>query len=769
MFICNFAAYLIAFLNTINKMAKISLMVSVLFFLTFPLRAQSDKQELNIKSYRNLLESKNTQQKIKSLLDLGEYHYSISNQRIHEKSIDSASYHAQKALDLSHSNNYKKGIGEAYILISKVYNRKDQSDNAIKFAKQAVDLFSKLDNKNDLALSYMTLVASKGKDNDLDESILLAGKAFLLYKQSGNKLEQAHALVEIAFLKMTLGNMQEGKVDLENSLKLYSEIGYEKTQRVYALLAVVYTQFGTYKEALENSLQAVKLVEKFNDTSLTSAEIYNYVAITYNQLRDIEKSNHYFQKAYKISNRFNDSMLDTMILTNIVQTFMHLKKNKEAVVYLKKMEKNIDKMDDFSRLMLISRAIRVYTDLKDFKTAEKYTSEAMIKVKEIESGNHNTVMLFPAIIRYLFESGQYDKARKYVADYKKLSEKKKDKKTLQEIHRMLFQLDSVQSKFVSAIKEYELQKAYKDSLFSQEKNKQIAELQIKFETEKKDKNLILKEQQNKLLRKQGELQESKLSKAVLLKNIGFGSMVLFLIIIILLFIGYRIKQKTNSILESQKDEINHKNAILQKLVVEKEWLLKEIHHRVKNNLQIVMSLLNTQSYHLKDTVAMDAIRESQNRIHSMSLIHKKLYQSESVTSINMAVYIQELVEFFKSTFDTGQRIQFIIDLEQIELDTSQAVPLGLIMNEAITNSIKHAFVNRENGSIFISFKNSEENQLVLCIKDDGVGLAGNFEEMEFQSLGMKLIKGFCQDLGAKLTVENNNGLFINIEFLHNQK
>lgn len=749
-------------------MQKNTLLLFLFLFFAYPLQAQSDKQELNIKNHSNLLKAKNTQQRIHALVELGNYHHSISNQLIYPKSIDSAVYYAKKATSLSESIDYKKGIGETYLLNSRIYNSTGRSDKAIQFAQKAIDLFSKLDDKNDLALSYMTLVAAKGRNEDVEGSISLAEKAFSLYKQTGNKLEQATALVEMAFLKMTLGNMEAGKVDLESSLKLYSEINFKETQRVYSLLAVTHTEMGAYKEALENSLEAVKLVEKFNDTSITAAEIYNYVAITYNQLRDIEKSNEYFQKAYQISKRFNDKALDTMILANIVQTFMHLKKSREAVFYLKQMEKDIDQMDEFSRLMLMARALRVYTDLKDFKAAEKYANEAMIKIKQIES-NYNTVVLFPGIIRYLFESGQYDKARKYVTQYKKLSEKKKDKKALQEIHRMFFQLDSVQSKFVDALKEYKLQHAYKDSLFSQEKNKQIASLQIQFETEKKDKNLILKEQQNALLRKQGELQESKLSKANLLKNIGFGSMTLFLIIIVLLFAGYRIKQKTNRVLESQKDEIHQKNTILQKLVVEKEWLLKEIHHRVKNNLQIVMSLLNAQSHHLKDKVAMDAIRESQNRIHSMSLIHKKLHQSESVISINMAVYIQELVEYFKCTFDTGQRIQFNLDLESIELDTSQAVPLGLILNEAITNSIKHAFVNEECGLISLSFKHIDENYLRMSIKDDGVGIPGNFDEMEFQSLGMKLIKGFSQDLDAKLSIENDNGLAITIEFLHNQK
>ncbi len=749
-------------------MPKTTPIFIILFFFSFQIRAQDYRKETTFNSHYDLLKAKDSKHKIKALLELGEYHYSISNQHIYPGSIDSAFYYAKRLEILSKAINYKIGIGKSYLLSSKVYTNKGNSNKAIQYAQQAVDLFLKLKEENDLAQSYMTLVKARGTQEDINVSISLAEKAYTLYKKIGNREEQAHSLVEIAYLKMGLGNMEAAKADLESSLRLYRESNCKQTQRAYSLLGMAYTQMGNYKEALENSLQAVRLVEQNNDTSILAAEIYNYVAVTYNQLRDIGKSNEYFQKAYQISKRFNDRELDTMILSNIVQTFIHLKKNKEAIVYLKKMEKEIDKMDESSRTMLISRALSVYTEVADFKLARKYSDRAMRKLKDGEADHGISVILYPSLIQYLFKSGQYNEARRYVAHYKEISEKKKDRKKLQEIHRMLFQLDSAESKFVSAINEYKLYETYKDSLFSQEKNKQIAELQIKFETEKKDKDLVLKEQQNKLLRKQGELQKTKLSKANLLKNIGFGSMAVFLIIIILLFAGYRMKHKTNRMLESQKGEINQKNMALQKLVVEKEWLLKEIHHRVKNNLQMVMSLLKVQSHHLKDPAVISAIKESQNRIHSMSLIHKKLYQSENVMSVNMSVYIQELVEYFQGTFDMGRRIQFSLDLEAIELDTSLAVPLGLILNEAITNSIKHAFADKESSLISLSFKRSGQDHIRMSIMDNGIGISEDFTDLGFKSLGMKLIQGFSTDLDAKLLIKNENGLLIDIEFPYNQ-
>src|SRR5262249_22759774 len=137
--------------------------------------------------------------------------------------------------------------------------------------------------------------------------------------------------------------------------------------------------------------------------------------------------------------------------------------------------------------------------------------------------------------------------------------------------------------------------------------------------------------------------------------------------------------------------VTQKNEQLQYLLKEKEWLVREIHHRVKNNLQIVMSLLNSQSAYIDNEPALTAIHDSQHRVQAMSLIHQKLYNSENLSSIEMSNYIRELAYNLRDSFNAGKHIRFNFNIESIEMDVSQAVPVGLILNEAITNSIKYAF------------------------------------------------------------------------------
>jgi two-component sensor histidine kinase len=150
----------------------------------------------------------------------------------------------------------------------------------------------------------------------------------------------------------------------------------------------------------------------------------------------------------------------------------------------------------------------------------------------------------------------------------------------------------------------------------------------------------------------------------------------------------------------------------------------------------------------------------------MSLIHQKLYNSENVSSIDMTVYIRELVSYLRDSFDTGQHIRFELNVEPLELDVSQAVPLGLILNEAITNSIKYAFPNGRDGVVNIYLSNASANHYLLTITDNGIGMPAHFSNKKPGSLGMSLMTGLSEDLDGKFAIENNNGTTIKISFVH---
>jgi len=245
----------------------------------------------------------------------------------------------------------------------------------------------------------------------------------------------------------------------------------------------------------------------------------------------------------------------------------------------------------------------------------------------------------------------------------------------------------------------------------------------------------------------------------------------------LLYNRYRA-QRRNKQLETKQQEINEKNIMLEHLITdkdnliadknvllkEKEWLINEIHHRVKNNLQIVISLLSAQSEFLNNPSALDAIRESQERMQAIALIHEKLYQVDNTTRINMRSYISDLVESIRNSFIGRERISFQLNVDELSLDISQSMPLGLILNEAITNAIKYAYPKNERGDIRISLQYADKEQLRLKIADNGKGLPAGFDTDRSNSLGFQLIKLFSEQLDGDLYFISNNGLEIILNF-----
>ena len=198
---------------------------------------------------------------------------------------------------------------------------------------------------------------------------------------------------------------------------------------------------------------------------------------------------------------------------------------------------------------------------------------------------------------------------------------------------------------------------------------------------------------------------------------------------------------------------------------EKNVLLKEIHHRVKNNMQVVSSLLNLQSSFIKDKKAHNLLKDSQNRVRTMALIHEKLYQSKDLTRIDFADYIEsftsQLVQSFK---DETNHISILHDFDNILLVIDTAIPCGLIINELLTNSLKHAFPDKKEGEITIVFKSDKSGNYNLTVKDNGVGLPENIDINHSDSLGLQLVNTLVDQIDGKLHVLSKNGLQFSIQF-----
>jgi two-component sensor histidine kinase len=204
------------------------------------------------------------------------------------------------------------------------------------------------------------------------------------------------------------------------------------------------------------------------------------------------------------------------------------------------------------------------------------------------------------------------------------------------------------------------------------------------------------------------------------------------------------------------------NEIMESLQ-EKEVLLREIHHRVKNNMQIISSLLNLQIQHVKDEEAENVLKESQGRVKSMAMIHEKLYQSDSFSKINFKNYAERLVrDIFFSYGIKSHSIVPVLDIEDIKIGIDTAIPLGLIINELVTNSVKYAF-SEYKGTIKIEFKSSADG-LELIVADDGIGLPKDFNFENTKTLGLQLVNSLVKQIDGKIKLDISNGTEFKITF-----
>lgn len=390
------------------------------------------------------------------------------------------------------------------------------------------------------------------------------------------------------------------------------------------------------------------------------------------------------------------------------------------------------------------RALKRYDEaLKDFE----FSWKAMQKINGNDQANG-----WKGDIGSIYHlQGKHTEAIPYLRDYinhlkdKKVyspEELKKHNIWLAESLKALNQTD-LAYKYLSDGKDIEI------NSLQQETKALKNELRVKYETEQKDQTIASQsgqiEQQNKI------------------QTLSYAVGGLLILILGSLFFTYRNNKKKNLQLQELNNNLNISNTQLDKRNAENELLLKEIHHRVKNNLEVVSSLLALQSAKIDDPEIQDAMLASQNRVQSMGILHQKLYQSEHLAFIEMKNYFQNLCENVLDSYNETERIAVDIDMKEIELDVDTAVPVGLIVNELLTNSLKYAFPNGKKGKIKLSLENLDKDNLSLKISDNGVGKNLSLPA-KGTGFGSQLVSLLTRQIEGKLEETNDSGMMISINF-----
>jgi two-component sensor histidine kinase len=673
-----------------------------------------------------------------------------------KKDLDSAVVYLDQAKKLGRNVQSTEITGHIVLTESCLVKEQGHQQQGRVLIENAIKILSKGADKYHLGQAYLSLAGYYDNNNPvgLHQELNVLTLAANALKNTGYTEREAFAYEMIGDLDTTAPLALK---HLTHSLELYQSIHYKKLQAVYDALGSVYLIETNYKPALDYQLKALKAAQETHDTTMLLCEINNHIGITYFKLREYEQAIKYYKAALRIAEVYKDIPTIYLMATNICNAELGLRHPQEV---LNTLHHTLTRYptppaDAENDARFTEDYIQAYTLLKQYELAAPYSNHLVNLLSHHNFEKRDLSDIYAALIKYYFASRRYSQELIYLKKNDTLTRQLGSSTNISINNAAWFMLDTAQHNYKAAVRHLLIRNKIQDSTFTAIKNKQIKQLQVQFDTK-------AKEDQIKLLNQKTELDKSNLKRANLIKNVTVGGIILSLIIAGLLLRQSRLRKKNSQIVNRKNELITQKNELLQSMVTEKEWLLKEVHHRVKNNLHSVICLLEAQAAYLEND-ALQAIENSQHRIYTMSLIHQKLYQSDDVKTIDMTHYIPELVQYLRDSFGNSDSIHFQLTVDPIQLNASQAIPLALIINEALTNSMKYAFPDARRGEVTISLTNHGA-QYKLEIADNGIGLSENSVKTKKGSLGLELIRGLAKEISGELTMENTSGVRIIILF-----
>lgn len=711
--------------------------------------------------YKLLQTSKQDSDRIEILFELGRTYMKQVNSDRKKFKMDTAAEFFNRALRLSDTLQLKGFWFESTLLVGEAHLNKDDTAGGKKRFFEVAAIYHVKGDVQREARTWLRLARKiawhKEYTSEIDGYF---DKAIKMYAQAGNLEKEASARSYLVEFLTATGRSNLIEKELVRIVEINSQIGDKYLAYDYYTLSSIARYHGAYEKALLYATKCIEAAESNKDSS-GLGYFYGELALVNDELGRVTESSYWYRKALKERIAENNKFTILSTARFLIRQLIKQNKNSEALSFLDSLCVKFPPKAPFEKAVAAQSYAYCFDAMKQYPKAEQYFQLMTSCYRNGIPDNETYCIANMDIGKFYLQHRQFKKAKGYLDTA--LANKGSDRLIDQrELYQMLFTADSALGNYAAAVRHLKQYEFLNDSIYNERKSRQIEELTIQYETQKKEQSI-------RLLENEKRLQKNELTRVRNTISWIIGVAVLFIVIIALLVNNSRIKQRTNKTLQVQQKQIEKKNESLQRLVEEKEWLVREIHHRVKNNFHMVMGLLGTQAAYLKSTEAIQAIAESQQRIQAMSLVHQKLYQSENMSAINMADYIHELVDYLKDSLNSSRKIRFNLQIEPVKLNVSHCIPLGLLLNEAITNALKHAFPGEKEGTIDITLKKTADDHFLLSVKDNGIGLPVAFNSNKQASMGMKLMRGLSDDIDAGFEVRNNDGTEILINFSEHDK
>jgi len=638
------------------------------------------------------------------------------------------------------------------------------------------------------------------------------GAAFRIFSNARNRARKLNmARLEI-LSSIRLGDMFYAFETYHRAFGNYSQakntfINGEMNETVAEVtIALARTQYhrGNYRLAVNNFVEALQMAHQLNKKEY-EAEALEYLGLLYNSFQGFNEGTSYYRKAYQVKLSINDDkgaarvaqilgetyyrkrMFDSALYfsalafagaektgmttemymadINSAMSYIRIRKWEEAKSILNKLSARVyNNQDENRRLRYEICWGNYYLSQGDTSRARHFYDKA-IRIADDNGFPEMQALIYRNIAESYYErndwKGAYDNYARYnnyvtqmysgrnLANLGSLENIMNARTSKDEAKLLAMENGLKQSQLEREMLKrqgLEMEKAFTDSLLGKEKvlSDALQRENLARERELKKESFLKAslDRENKLAAQQ--LRREKTIKYGLMA----GSALLLLLGAVILN-QYQKQRKKNRIIQKQSDDL--------------QVLMKEIHHRVKNNLQVVSSLLDLQSHTITDSQASAAVKEGKNRVQSMALIHQNLYSEGNIKGIRVKEYITNLIQALCDSYNiTKDKVDIVARIDDLNLDVDTMIPLGLVLNELVTNSFKYAFSDQQKGNLSILLQEKDE-KLFLKVSDNGAGFPADVDIKSAKSFGLKMIRAFAQKLKARLDVYNNNGAVVEMQ------
>ncbi len=584
------------------------------------------------------------------------------------------------------------------------YIIESEPSTSLSYSKRALDISEKIQWDEGVAWSMLNVGLAYDYLADYDTAMIYYQKAFDKRASMNDMNGMASALMNAGGSYYYRGIYSIALDYFLKALDLYkltkNELGIT---RCLNNLGAVSRSKKDYQEALKYYMESKKIREKNNDKEGMMV-LYNNISLLFGYIGNYQASIEYAQRSEKIARELNKTIDLANALLNIGMGNLAFERITEAENYLIQSYQAVNSTDDQQyRAFILAGLGELYMKKNQYNLSITYLDSSLtlaINQQRLEL----TSKCYKLLSASYEKRGQKDKSLEYYKKFDELS----------------------------------------DSLLNQENLRLMNEMNVIHkvsETQRENNQLFIDK----------NAEAEKASRSAKQRNVFIGFTIIVIIISVLLLLSTRKNIRI-------RKELAAKNQLIEKALNEKEVLLKEIHHRVKNNLQLISSLLELQINRTTEQSIIDALIESQNRIESMSMIHKYLYSHENIGAIDMKVYFEQLAGQIEKTYlKPGVVVKKNFHLEPTQLSLDTAVPLGIIVTEIISNSYKYAFHTGKENILSLSISGNTD-EYTLTVADNGEPVDIQKIKEKANSLGLKLIHLLSKQLRAELSITNDNGL-----------